>query len=76
MDWIGPDNAPGLGNLGIGVKVKVPKEIKAAAKSFPEFAQSFNRATSTADTLGPYWMAGAALLVAGAFVVVLIAKKK
>lgn len=76
MDWIGPNNDPGLGNLGISVKVKVPSEIKTAAKSFPEFTESITRVSSAADTFGPYYLAGIALLAVGALAVVLTAKHK
>ena len=40
-----------LNNMGIGVKVKMPKEMKAAAKALPEVAQQFGRASAVAEAL-------------------------
>jgi hypothetical protein len=36
---------PNLGDLGISVKVKVPKEIREAAKVLPGFERSFDTIT-------------------------------
>lgn len=76
MNWIGPETQEGMGNLGISVKVKVPKEIKEMAKSFPEMTKSMTQVSSAVDTFGPHYLAAAAMLGVAVIAAVVIFKKK
>jgi hypothetical protein len=64
--YYGHDNQ--LSELGIGVKakVKLPKEVLAAAAAFPAFRVEFGRATTAverAQAYSPWLFVGAAALV-------------
>lgn len=57
-----------LANLGISVKVKVPKEIRTAAKEMPEFSQTASRLTSVLDASNITAQSAVAMLVMGGLV--------
>lgn len=66
-----------LGNMGISVNVKMPKEIKAAAKEFPAFRAEMGHAADVAaelQALMPWLMVGGAVVVA--FVTLMNVKRK
>ena len=65
-----------LGALGIGVKVKVPKEIRQAAKSLPEATRVGDRFASVLDASNTTFQAVAVAGVFGAIIYALIRNSK
>ncbi len=61
--------------LGISVKVKVPTEIKTAAKGLPDMTQTADRLTSVLDAANTTAQAVAVAAVFGIIIYALIRNK-
>lgn len=66
----------GVGDLGIGVKVKVPKEIKTAAAQMPEFSETMKKLTSVMDAGNVTVQVVAVGALFGALVAILLWKRQ
>ena len=65
-----------LDGLGISVKLKVPKEIKAAAKDLPEFSAVADRMRATLDASNITAQTVAVLMVVGMMIAALLIREQ